>query len=278
MRDSPTKKKLVNARLLSPVARRTYTRVTRELRSMVRILHKYGQHQAAIARRFQIDKEVIARILKGKTKAAARDTGDDWQFVDDEFRKQYPPLETEAAKQQTARPQTSAKENLGTGMLVRTVSVRPATNARRMTLRDTDASRSRGRGETNIPTSMRSEPQQQEKNQTRHDAPLQRDRSSRNRAILIDMRNTSQPEIRLLPPQSPNLREFLATLEHDLTGMIDALVRQDLGSSEKLFALAQWPSEELHKLFKEAIPDLTVAQRFMLVRGLKKSATVELLE
>ncbi|GLB34415.1 hypothetical protein LshimejAT787_0112990 [Lyophyllum shimeji] len=183
---------------------------------MVRILHKYGQTQAAIARRFQIDRKVVARIMRGKTTAAARDAGDDWEFVDGEFRKRYYPPET------TVRPRTSAKENLGTGMLVRTVSARPATNARPMTLRDTDASRSRGGGGTNTPASMKSKPQRQEKNQTRHDA-LQRDGSSRERAVLIDMKNTPEPGAKLLPPQCLKLREFLATLEHDLTGMIDGL-------------------------------------------------------
>lgn len=69
------------------------------------------------------------------------------------------------------------------------------------------------------------------------------------------------------PPQP--VVKFLSSLDHDLTGVFKALEAQDLGTPEKLFAIAGWPEENLHRLFKEALPDITITQRFILVKGLK---------
>ncbi|KAG5640695.1 hypothetical protein DXG03_007493, partial [Asterophora parasitica] len=52
----------------------------------------------------------------------------------------------------------------------------------------------------------------------------------------------------------------------------DVLVSQDLGTIEKLLALADWPAAELHQLFQEALPRLTVPQRYILIKGMKKYA------
>ncbi|KAF8076959.1 hypothetical protein FPV67DRAFT_440340 [Lyophyllum atratum] len=98
--------------------------------------------------------------------------------------------------------------------------------------------------------------------------------SSRHRAIPIEIESSPEPELDEIQPPLPDLHQFLANLEHDLSDIMDALTEQDLGTHEKLFALASWPEDELHSLFKEALPELTVAQRFMLVKGMKKSAGV----
>ncbi|KAF8076990.1 hypothetical protein FPV67DRAFT_1473502 [Lyophyllum atratum] len=87
----------------------------------------------------------------------------------------------------------------------------------------------------------------------------------------VDLESSPEPELQEIQPPLPDLHQFLASLEHNLSGIIDVLTEQDLGTSEKLFALATWPEDELHRLFKEAVPQLTVAQRFMLVKGMKKS-------
>lgn len=75
-------------------------------------------------------------------------------------------------------------------------------------------------------------------------------------------------------PESPNtdlaVVDFLSNLEHDLSCLLPALARQDLASPHKLFALADWGEDDLHRLFKEALPSITVTQRFIFVKGLKK--------
>lgn len=68
-------------------------------------------------------------------------------------------------------------------------------------------------------------------------------------------------------PQS--VFDFLLHLDHDLSGIFDTLNDQDLGTPEKLFAIASWPEETLHRLFREMLPGITITQRFVLVRGLK---------
>jgi hypothetical protein len=66
------------------------------------------------------------------------------------------------------------------------------------------------------------------------------------------------------------VKKFLASLDHDLTFAHDALKKQRLGTANKLFPLANFPDLELHELFKEALPDITVAERYILIKGLKK--------
>ncbi|KAF8066709.1 hypothetical protein FPV67DRAFT_1203315 [Lyophyllum atratum] len=74
------------------------------------------------------------------------------------------------------------------------------------------------------------------------------------------------------PEPKSDLYIFLKGLEHDLSGFTDALTKQQLGTTEKLFAIAGWPEERLHRVLIESIPDLPVPQRFMLVLGMKKAA------
>ncbi|KAF8055155.1 hypothetical protein FPV67DRAFT_1680714 [Lyophyllum atratum] len=90
-------------------------------------------------------------------------------------------------------------------------------------------------------------------------------------AINIALEASPKPEPDEMQAPHLDLHRFLANLEHDMSGIMEALIGQDLGTSEKLFALAEWPEDDLHRLFKEAVPQLTVAQRFMLVRGMKKT-------
>jgi hypothetical protein len=68
------------------------------------------------------------------------------------------------------------------------------------------------------------------------------------------------------------VRKFLASLDHDLTFVLDTLKDQRLGTSNKLFALAKFSETELHELFREALPNITVAERFILIKGLKTQA------
>jgi hypothetical protein len=65
------------------------------------------------------------------------------------------------------------------------------------------------------------------------------------------------------------VKRFLATLDHDLTFTHDALKKQRLGTANKLFSLGNFTDSELHELFREALPDITVAERYILIKGLK---------
>jgi hypothetical protein len=65
---------------------------------------------------------------------------------------------------------------------------------------------------------------------------------------------------------------FLAGLDFDLSFLHGLLKEQDLGTSDKLFAISTWPEEKLHQLFKEALPLIKPAPRFMLVMGLQEYA------
>lgn len=69
---------------------------------------------------------------------------------------------------------------------------------------------------------------------------------------------------------STSITDFLSSLAHDLAWVREDLEKQDLGTMEKLLAVADWPEEDLHMMFKEALPGITVPQRFILVKGLKK--------
>jgi hypothetical protein len=63
---------------------------------------------------------------------------------------------------------------------------------------------------------------------------------------------------------------FLAGLNLNLSVLHNALKHQGLGTSETLFAIAGWPEEILHQMLKEALPQITPAQWFMLVIGLQE--------
>ena len=68
------------------------------------------------------------------------------------------------------------------------------------------------------------------------------------------------------------MNTFLRNLEHDLSGLVDDLEAQGVGTIEHLLAFAPWSEERLHELFKATLPNITVPQRFILVYGLKKYA------
>lgn len=74
-----------------------------------------------------------------------------------------------------------------------------------------------------------------------------------------------------MEPENP-VKRFLASLDHDLTFIYKTLKKQRLGDKNKLFVLAKFSESELHNIFKEALPDITVAERYILVKGLKKHA------
>ena len=64
--------------------------------------------------------------------------------------------------------------------------------------------------------------------------------------------------------------KFLSGLEHDLTVVHGSLEKERLGTADKLFAIAGWSEDELHQLFKEALPEISIPERYILIKGLKK--------
>jgi hypothetical protein len=68
------------------------------------------------------------------------------------------------------------------------------------------------------------------------------------------------------------VKRFLESLDYDLSFIYHTLKKQRLGDKKRLFALAKFSDPEMHSLFKEALPEITVAERYILVKGLKKHA------
>ncbi|KAG6908097.1 hypothetical protein DXG01_006188 [Tephrocybe rancida] len=97
------------------------------------------------------------------------------------------------------------------------------------------------------------------------------ERYPRLETIQIDI-NENSSETHAI--QLPDLKEFLASLEHDLSELTDTLEAQDIGTPEKFFAFSTWDKQDLLDLFAEALPQTTAPQRHMLARGLRLIAGV----
>jgi hypothetical protein len=69
-------------------------------------------------------------------------------------------------------------------------------------------------------------------------------------------------------------QEVIASLErwHDLSFIYETLEKQHLGDKNKLLGLTKFSEPDMHNIFKEALPEITVAERYILVKGLKKHA------
>ncbi|KAL1673324.1 hypothetical protein EV122DRAFT_294255 [Schizophyllum commune] len=67
-----------------------------------------------------------------------------------------------------------------------------------------------------------------------------------------------------------NLTAFLRDLDHDLSARAQLLVERGIANFEDvLSALRSWPPGILHEMSKDVAPELTVVERFILVRGVK---------
>ncbi|KAF8076979.1 hypothetical protein FPV67DRAFT_1649663 [Lyophyllum atratum] len=275
--------------------------LTREERSKIRILAAYGIPGSDISRMLERSLSVVYNILSGNS--GSSDEGDDYDFVSEEFATQYAPLMTGTKARSVPSASTSrsttgsvedSKEHIvqrdGTEkkLLLATIAVTmtgttsasaPADASSVSTSRIprkgpyTRQSLSSGvRDNSRSRRYMHSFPYQQK--QTRPYA-LRAAGSSRHLLVpKLDLESSPEPEVDEIRSPLPDLPQFLANLEHDISGIMDALTEQDLGTHAKLFALASWPEDELHSLFKEALPQLTVAQRFILVKGMRKSVEV----
>ena len=66
-----------------------------------------------------------------------------------------------------------------------------------------------------------------------------------------------------------NLRDFLRDLDHDLSARAQLLAERGIANFEDVLALRSWPVGILHEMLKDVAPELTVVERFVLVRGVK---------
>ena len=87
---------------------------------------------------------------------------------------------------------------------------------------------------------------------------------------MIVPQHSESPEI--IEDLEIPVHQFLSNLETDLRFAHAPLKQQRFGTSDKLFSIAGWPEDDLHKLFKEMLPELSIPERFIFVKGLMRHA------
>ncbi|GLB34416.1 hypothetical protein LshimejAT787_0113000 [Lyophyllum shimeji] len=229
-------------------------KLTREERSKIRILSDHGLSGPQISEQSKRSFAAVYNVLNGRS--GADDDGDDYDFVSKEFKEQFPPLQKAHKRRKTDHNVTqSASTHEEEGRRERRS---PSTDG---SLTVAIQSRPSSTKEVN-----RSKDSSGVRNAARPVAS-----SSRQRAGLVIVLDPDiKPDTEVKPSALPTMDKFLASLDHDLTVIKGALEEQDLGTTEKLFAIAHWPDDELHKVLREGLPMLTVAQRYMLIKGMKK--------
>lgn len=245
-----------NLKLQLPDRKGRRRRLTREERSQIRILSAHGRSVLQISEQLKRSSATVYKVLNGLY--ANSDQGNDYDFVSKEFKKQYSPLKP--AHKRLRRDDEDATE---------------------LTPSDRDEEVVRGRPmastSTSVSTIVRLPPSALKKVH-RSRGPSRTPRSTRPVASssrqrtdsVIEFNANFQPNTEKKPSTVSSIDDFLANLDHNLSAVKGALEEQDLGTTQKLLAIAHWPNAELHELFKEALPTLTVAQRYMLVKGMKK--------
>lgn len=228
-------------------------RLTREERSEMRILSAHGLSGLQISQQLKRSSTAVYRVLSGQI--GDGDCGNDYDFVSKEFKEQYAPLKklSKRLKRDDDGMQslsTSGGKQMEQRSSVSTSASRSMVKLPSSSSKEVDGSKySSGPDYTARPVAS----------------------SSRQRTDSeIDLDADIKPDNEKKPNVMPTIDEFLRNLDHDLSIIKGALEEQDLGTIEKLLAIAHWPDTELHGLVKEALPMLTVAQRYMLVKGMKK--------
>ncbi|KAF5369705.1 hypothetical protein D9615_010170 [Tricholomella constricta] len=234
--------------------------LTRRERAMIRILAQYHVNRLAIARRMDCSIVTVYNVLRRVT--AVYDEGDEWDFVDQTFKKEYPPRNSQATSNRSGPSDAGISSSPSSPVISKKEkdTAQSAQSARstasQVTLVDVNAAHAL----PETPTKGGKSP----RGRTKADHG-----SSAQRPILVDL-DADESEVEELRAPFPGMAEFLAGLEHDLSVLHRMLDAQDLGTTDKLFAFANWPEKDLHQMFREALPHATVAQRYMLVKGVKK--------
>ncbi|RDB19893.1 hypothetical protein Hypma_013121 [Hypsizygus marmoreus] len=274
MNQNPPKRTADDAGLpLGSGRRRSHRRrpdLTRQERAMIRILDHHGLSKEVIGKRLECAPSTVYNILKKALPPASHDFGNEYDYVGDEFKAEFPPKRQDVDEKKIKFEDDEVMEEKHL----------PAIVVRKDSFKMPEPKKSSNtspRKTTSTPvggTIVR-------RRSKRHSVaipvtPVHQSHPtagpSRQRPILIDLEKEASDEDDVQEDfESPVVR-FLSGLDHDLSSVHGALKKQDLGTTTKLFAIAGWPEEELHKMFKEALPEITIAQRFILVKGLKKHA------
>ncbi|KAG5636577.1 hypothetical protein H0H81_007585 [Sphagnurus paluster] len=185
-----------------------------------------------------------------------KDKGSDWDHVDAEFKKQYPPLKN--TRLVSLSKPASIKKIL--------MEVRKFNPHWQMGSPNTLASPA--------PSFISQVSPNLKLHMTKTSLPIAG--SSKRYPVLLENNiesDKNMTEFVTAPSATqrlPTVSKFLADLEHDLSDAYELLRSEGFGTRDRLFVFAKWNEKDLHALFKEALPRLTVPQRFILVKGLKK--------
>ncbi|KAF9463658.1 hypothetical protein BDZ94DRAFT_1321611 [Collybia nuda] len=215
-------------------------RTTRKDRAIIRILIKHGLSCFSVAQRVGFSQKTVGNVLKKRIGGFVNDDeSQDYKFVKESFITKYPPLPPANSSAQCTKRGKKPKFDVVDA--------------------DTGGPPLKQTTDTSVSQSLSiSHPQLQDVTQKSHS------KGSKDNPIEVD---STPPEGAENMNQS--IMDFLLNLDHDLSSIYHALKSQDLGTLEKLFAIAVWPEETLHQLFKEALPLTSITQRLILVKGMK---------
>ncbi|KAF9463657.1 hypothetical protein BDZ94DRAFT_595236 [Collybia nuda] len=247
----------------------------------MRILATYGLSLLAIAQHVQFSDRTVKNIIE-RNAYPDDDESKDYDFIDETFKALYPPLSASGGKTELVGQEKKVKLEAVSGDMseLPTITIKRVTVTPRSTkntppkrnkkvLTSSSHVHSTSRSQTGYTDTSISSPGVSTKQpivtyQSRSKANYS---GSRDDPIKLGFDTPEVSEEPLHP-----VVEFLSKLDHDISGIFDALNTQGLGTLDQLFAIASWPEETLHQLFKEALPGISVTQRFVLVKGLKKRA------
>ncbi|KAG5650181.1 hypothetical protein H0H81_000403 [Sphagnurus paluster] len=257
------------------VMRRPYRRkdLTRKERAMGRILAAHGVRQRAIARQLDCTRGQV-KLLHNETED---DSDEDWEHVDEAFRKKYLPLARNEEASEASESEIGESTRIPSVTSRRTAPTKKPQKKASIVYRESTSSPTLNAANNNKNQTI--PPPSLEKSRVkdwvqRHQAsalPVAGPSTQRQSTTSIEVDSKSEIDLLESAPKFPTLAHFLACeLEHDLTALYEDLEAQDLGTSAKLLAFAGWAEKDLHEMLKEALPYATAAQRFMLVKGVKR--------
>ncbi|KAF9463656.1 hypothetical protein BDZ94DRAFT_1258240 [Collybia nuda] len=258
----PSKSKAGRNSPFQIIGRMSWNSTSRMDRAMIRILAAHGLNRAAIANHVGFTVCTVRNILEKRVGGyAGEDESLDYNYVGDVFKAVYPPLPTsgngmEVPKVEVAEVNISevSLEKMKQNAVVSssgTRSVLPPQNA------------------SLFPPAVGSSSENPIVMYETH--PKVKFSGRKSEPIEVDL-DLDPSAIEVIQAPSQPILEFLSYLDHDLSGIFNVMKNQELGTLENLFSIAHWPGETLHRLFKEALLDMSITQRFVLVRGLKDRA------
>ncbi|KAG6887815.1 hypothetical protein C0995_012465 [Termitomyces sp. Mi166 len=252
------------------VRRETSRRLTREERSIIRIMSNRGMNADHIAQRHSTTHTSVTNIIR--TITGRSDKGGEWDEIGLVFTKDLPSTEAKESSTSQAQPLRSGMSTCALKPIAAKRIWASATSAHpsrsSSTRRGDDEPRSAVLRPLGSPTPPPSEPSMTYAETVRIGFSLCF--SMTFMPFVMQLRPLSKGSVEQVETP-PDLETFLSNLEHDMSELIVDLEAQGLETIEHLLAFAPWPEERLHKLFKATLPDITIPQRFMLVHGLKNT-------